>query len=379
MNILRRRRLIFLLLPCLACLYVVVVFLKMNSPESTENELQISNQDIRTGKSQTYQSKLPVYDDNEDELDLRPLKDQTKNPDVTATTHHEHFQKPSSNQNGFQLKTFSQPSVKLRGVNFSSFSVNDSQIISQAFTRKVVGADKSILLDIARTFDKLIHEQLNLTYFMYGGSLLGSFRHHDLIPWDDDLDLFLNFSDKRFLISELEKLYPKYEVFEAGPRLKFFSQYSRRLGRYPWNWPYVDIHFFKENSTHIWDSSEEFHTFSYPKSIVFPLHRRPLGGLRLNAPRDSLANLKATYRGKECVSLDYSHELERVEPLRGIRIPCSLLKEIYPFVYRSKPGAGVEGVKETVKIGDTELYSLVVNEPSYAITEPFSLELIHAR
>jgi len=34
------------------------------------------------------------------------------------------------------------------------------------------------------------------------------------------------------------------------------------------------------------------------------------------------------------------------------------------------------GVLETLMIGDTELSSIVVDEPSYAISDPFVLELI---
>ena len=32
----------------------------------------------------------------------------------------------------------------------------------------------------------------NVTYFLSDGSLIGSWRHHGFIPWDDDVDLFVD-------------------------------------------------------------------------------------------------------------------------------------------------------------------------------------------
>lgn len=43
-------------------------------------------------------------------------------------------------------------------------------------------------------------EQHNLRYFAYGGTCLGAVRHHNMIPWDDDVDLIMPYEDyKRFI------------------------------------------------------------------------------------------------------------------------------------------------------------------------------------
>ena len=36
----------------------------------------------------------------------------------------------------------------------------------------------------------------NLTYFIAGGTLIGSWRHHGFIPWDDDADVYMHVEDR---------------------------------------------------------------------------------------------------------------------------------------------------------------------------------------
>jgi hypothetical protein len=274
------------------------------------------------------------------------------------------------------------------------------------FRPRMSTAEKSQLLDATAKMAE-ISDKIGVTYFLYSGSLLGSWRHHDVIPWDDDVDIIVNVSCRAEFRHALVTMAPLYGVHEAGPRLKFCSPDSRRHSRlYPWGWPYVDVSFFAENETHVWDAAPEYQPrrYVYPKSDVFPLHRRPLAGLWLPAPRDSYASLRATYRSvierKYCVSSEYSHKFEETLMVKegemasrwGSVVRCERLKDFYTFVHRraskiqQQGGVGVvvgnekggdSGVEETGMIGDSVVGGpIVVPEPVYALTHPFRLELL---
>ena len=62
---------------------------------------------------------------------------------------------------------------------------------------------QTILKRILSTFADYCDEH-NLTYALYGGTLLGAVRHGDIIPWDDDVDVCMPRPDYEKLI-ELEK------------------------------------------------------------------------------------------------------------------------------------------------------------------------------
>jgi len=59
---------------------------------------------------------------------------------------------------------------------------------------------KKILFDTLKYFISIC-EKKRLTYYIAAGSALGAVRHHDMIPWDDDIDIYMPREDYNKLIS----------------------------------------------------------------------------------------------------------------------------------------------------------------------------------
>lgn len=187
----------------------------------------------------------------------------------------------------------------------------------------------------------------NITYFMYGGTLLGSYRHHGPIPWDDDWDFIVNGSEKDSIKKVLEAC-PGHTVYSPkNYQWKFYSKTnSVAIKGQPFRWPSIDIFFFKETSTHIKD---EVYKYNVAKSKILPLTQRPYLNHRLPAPCNPEISLHEYYKDiDECKSLSYSHKNES-HIKHTSSIPCYLLRNKFPFVKRD---ISQLGVVETLRIGE---------------------------
>ncbi len=199
--------------------------------------------------------------------------------------------------------------------------------------------DKEVLIDMIREVSELF-EKSNVTYIMYSGTLLGSYRHHALIPWDDDVDFQISINDKPKVVQALANLNKEY-IFVQKYNLiwKIFNEYRRtpkaqRRHRTQYRrqrilYPQIDLFFFSENSTHAEGIGPD--GFPWPKSDVFPIVRRHFEGFLLPAPRNTKAHLERIFPHFEecCVYLD--PWTMKYQNRSGCAVKCSLLHSKWPF------------------------------------------------
>ena len=157
------------------------------------------------------------------------------------------------------------------------------------FLSPLTPRDKDLLDRTFRVFIEAV-EAANLTYFIYGGTLIGSLRHHNRIPWDDDVDIIMRASDKPRITEVLSKLDPDYALHITGSdyfasQWKFYPTGGRYVFHRQYRTPYIDLFFYRENETHVWNASPIYsQTEMWLKRHIFPLHRRPFGELSVFAP-----------------------------------------------------------------------------------------------
>jgi len=213
-------------------------------------------------------------------------------------------------------------------------------------------------------------ERLNVTYFMTGGTLLGSYRHHGRIPWDDDVDLMVNSSDKQLIWKSLTALKPDYGLFLSGyiDSPYHWKVYPRRHGQpvplKPFRWPFVDLLFFRENTTHLYNESPWFRYECWPRSTVFPLRRRPFDAFQIPAPCDMERVVAVTYDASVCVSRGWSHIYDLPMPWRSVAVPCTTLAQRHPMVVRQPTTItntrSYQQVAEPLMLGNRTLHTVIL-------------------
>lgn len=79
--------------------------------------------------------------------------------------------------------------------------------------------DAESMRRLIHAFHKAIKSASNeppLKYFIVFGTLLGSYRHHGRIPWDDDIDVMFPISDKERVKRVLSTADPEYGLHTEG-------------------------------------------------------------------------------------------------------------------------------------------------------------------
>lgn len=276
--------------------------------------------------------------------------------------------------------------LKIDGVVISGFSISNNlpelhksvPLLSSTVRRSLNKTQRQELFELVETVQR-VFEDLNLEWCIHYGTLLGSYISHDLLPWDDDMDILLDWRGIKTLweLQNSGQLHQQHnlKIIHAREMHKIIFSNKPNIEPFSWSWPFVDIMPFIRSSGFVRSIDRSgSHRFRVPEELMFPLRLRPLGPLWLPAPYDPWGMLSATYSDYlefSCIENGWNHVKEdRNTPVRSA--PCENLQNAYPFVWRTRAD-NTNTMVETLWLVHKPLYSFIYTkaEKMYDQCNPF--------
>ena len=228
--------------------------------------------------------------------------------------------------------------------------------------------EKKQLLDLLDAFVRAATDA-RVPFFLSGGTLLGSWRHHGLVPWDDDLYLTVPHNLRDNLSRALRALGSDHALYGQAEdvRWKWYSVTSgTRINATLWSFPYIDISFYLLSETRLWDyDTANWWELNFPRGDVLPLTSRPFEGRWLPVPRDVRAVLERTFDLSLCLPARFSHRLEAGVG-QHCGVPCVRVADRVALVSRVALGkaVGEEGARcvETLVQNGTVMGDLILQD-----------------
>ena len=198
-------------------------------------------------------------------------------------------------------------------------------------------------------------EDFNITFMLKGGTVHGACMYHGFVPWDDDVDVHVLHSHKQRLQSAFNSSHTHILGQYGNYQWKVWSKNESINTRKRWNWPYIDIFFFRENGTQVYDYTKGFPKQYYPKGDIFPLQIGLFENIFVPVPNNMTAYLERLFgfdvsEKKPCNQFDHKKEKHKWS---RVTISNYLLFHVYPRVYRNQS----KGYSyEELRLGNTILY-----------------------
>ncbi len=228
---------------------------------------------------------------------------------------------------------------------------------SSKIPRLLTPCEHNLVMNLLMIIDRICRQN-EIIYFIYEGTLLGSLRHHDIIPWDEDVDIIISYDQgKQFenAFKQLNQTLLEFHLFanknQTLSYYKIYYNYGPNAGKKHWHFPFVDIFLYTTNTTHLWNLG--YSEVKLKMEDVFPLILRPLGRLWVPAPRKSERLFQFDPFDK-CITHSWDHRNEIGQT--KITMDCNDLKDIYPFVEQSNKTDFIE----ILKINNTIIHTVIL-------------------
>ena len=230
--------------------------------------------------------------------------------------------------------------------------------------RVITRDERDRCVDLLSTVDAIFRE-FNITYMLAHGTLLGAYVMHDMLPWDDDLDIFVNLDDlpkmRHLFNASGTGHYKQIQLLETENKsaftVKIFSLKDPKAGVYRWHWPYIDVAFYTEKNM-VMSSHKVTPRWELNRGNFFPTVQRPLGGRWFPTPGNTSAFIAYKYKHFVCKSHTWNHKKE-VSIKRVYSVKCTTLASHYPFVERK---VLLGKTTEILMLNGTARYSLTLED-----------------